>query len=300
MGSVLARSKVIMNPAPSTIQDICIFSKHLQWLDFAQMAETAAALGFDGVDLTVRPGGHVPPEKVTSLLPAAVKAVKAAGLRVPMMATGITDSSDPLTEQVLATAAEHGVRHYRLGYYRYSDTEDPGKSLTHIRSKLAGLAKLNEKHRITGNYQNHAGKNYFGASIWDLWAAMKDLDPRWIGSQFDLRHATVEGAMNWPVDFRMVSRWVGSIVIKDFYWTGDRNRPIENCPLGQGVTRFPDFLPILKASGFAGPVSVHYEYPLGGANNGGRELALPRKTVLEAMKKDLETLKSWLADAGLS
>ena len=57
---------------------------------------------------------------------------------------------------------------------------------------------------------------------------------------------------------------------------------------------------ILKASGFAGPVSVHYEYPLGGANNGARELALPRKTVLEAMKKDLETLKSWLADAGLS
>ncbi|MBK7338584.1 MAG: hypothetical protein IPJ00_21720 [Saprospirales bacterium] len=34
-------------------RDIHIFSKHLQWLDFEQMAKTAAEIGFDGVDLTV-------------------------------------------------------------------------------------------------------------------------------------------------------------------------------------------------------------------------------------------------------
>ena len=36
---------------------ISIFSKHLQWLDYKDMAKVLADLGFDGVDLTVRPPG---------------------------------------------------------------------------------------------------------------------------------------------------------------------------------------------------------------------------------------------------
>ncbi|HUV12018.1 MAG TPA: sugar phosphate isomerase/epimerase, partial [Acidobacteriota bacterium] len=36
---------------------LCVFSKHLQWLDFKGVGEFAAKVGFDGVDLTVRPGG---------------------------------------------------------------------------------------------------------------------------------------------------------------------------------------------------------------------------------------------------
>ena len=34
------------------VQQICIFSKHLQWLDYTGMAETAAEIRFDGLDLT--------------------------------------------------------------------------------------------------------------------------------------------------------------------------------------------------------------------------------------------------------
>jgi hypothetical protein len=32
---------------------ICIFSKHLQWLDYNGMAQTTAELGFDGIDLVL-------------------------------------------------------------------------------------------------------------------------------------------------------------------------------------------------------------------------------------------------------
>ncbi len=34
-----------------------MFSKHLQALNFEQLGEAVAAIGFDGVDLTVREGG---------------------------------------------------------------------------------------------------------------------------------------------------------------------------------------------------------------------------------------------------
>jgi len=41
---------------------ISIFSKHLQWLDYKEMANVLSEVGFDGADLTVRPGGHVLPD----------------------------------------------------------------------------------------------------------------------------------------------------------------------------------------------------------------------------------------------
>ena len=58
---------------------VSVFSKHLQWLDYEAMAELAAEIGFDGVDLTVRPKGHVLPERVDRDLPRAVDAVRKAG-----------------------------------------------------------------------------------------------------------------------------------------------------------------------------------------------------------------------------
>jgi L-ribulose-5-phosphate 3-epimerase len=38
---------------------ICLFSKHLPAMDWARLAQAVKKLGFGGVDLTVRPGGHV-------------------------------------------------------------------------------------------------------------------------------------------------------------------------------------------------------------------------------------------------
>ena len=39
----------------------CLFSKHLPGLDARGLGRALKSLGFAGVDLTVRPGGHVDP-----------------------------------------------------------------------------------------------------------------------------------------------------------------------------------------------------------------------------------------------
>ena len=44
---------------------------------------------------------------------------------------------------------------------------------------------------------------------------------------------------------------------------------------------------------------MHYEYPLGGAQNGTAQLTLPREQVLAAMKKDLDAVRGQLAQAGV-
>jgi hypothetical protein len=39
---------------------------------------------------------------------------------------------------------------------------------------------------------------------------------------------------------------------------------------------------------------LHYEYELGGAENGVRQLTVPKETVIAAMRRDLMTLKKMI------
>ena len=44
---------------------------------------------------------------------------------------------------------------------------------------------------------------------------------------------------------------------------------------------------------------MHYEYPLGGAENGAKTISMKKEEVLSSMKNDLELLKKLLAEANL-
>ena len=275
---------------------VCVFSKHLQWLDFREMAKFAREVGFDGIDLTVRPGGHVEPENAANDLPEAVKIIREEGLEVPMMTSSVNDSGLPLSRRVLETAAGQGIEFYRLGYYQYIPEKRVAETLGVVKVKMEGLAQLNEAIGIRGSYQNHAGNGYFGSSIWDLWSVLKDLSPAWTGSQFDLRHAMTESTLSWKTDLRLLAEYVNTLAVKDSHWETGRNGDLsaENCPLGQGFADFPGMLEILGKDSFSCPVSMHFEYPLGGAEHGGRELSISREYIKAAMKRDLEQFRIML------
>lgn len=271
----------------------CIFSKHLQWLDYEQMARTAAEIGFDGIDLTVRPGGHVLPDRVREDLPKAIQAIKAAGLDVPMIVTAITDPADALTERILATASQAGIRYYRMGYYRYDVSRSIRQTLSEARPKLRDLVDMNKHFNIVGTYQNHAGVRYVGAPLWDLDVLFKDLDTRWIGCQFDIRHATVEGGTVWPTHFQFMLRYINTLVAKDFKWSQTKDGwKAVNCPLGEGMVDFSRYFKMLRQAKIAVPMSLHLEYPIGGAEHGARHLTVDKQQVIGAMRKDLRFLRS--------
>ena len=61
-----------------------------------ELGRALKALGFDGVDLTVRPGGHVDPKRVTNDLPLFVDAIRHEGLTVPMITTELLSDADPV------------------------------------------------------------------------------------------------------------------------------------------------------------------------------------------------------------
>lgn len=267
-----------------------VFSKHLQFLNYNDMADAAAEIGFDGVDLTVRPKGHVLPERVKDDLPKAVEAIRKAGLEHTMMTTAVQDARNETDKTLLETAAKQGIKFYRMNWLRYPEDKTIPEAVVQYQATLKELGALNKKLGIVGCYQNHSG-NMAGASLWELWDMVQKADKQHMGVQYDIRHGVVEGGLSWKNGLRLIHPHIKILAIKDFVWTKrNGSYAVQNVPLGEGMVDFKSYFALLKEYNINVPVSLHYEYPLGGAEHGGFEINVDKKVVFDAMKKDLQWL----------
>jgi sugar phosphate isomerase/epimerase len=272
-------------PAHTSAWKVGGFTKPLQDLSFEDTARAAGEIGWDGIELALRPGGHVLPERVEEDLPKIVSALRARGQEILVIATDILGVG-PLPERVLRAAARAGVRLYRTGYFRYRQGQSIPKQLAEIRPQLTDLAALNAELGVTGLMQNHSGNGYVGSAVWDLHALLEHIDPRQLGVHFDIGHATVEAGLSWPTNFALVQDRVGAVIVKDFVWKrtpGQAGAP-EWCPIGQGMVN-PRFFTLLRSSSFTGPLTMQFEYPFA---NGSVEARV------RALKADNAQLRAWL------
>jgi len=287
---------IAANSLPSLSRPVHVFSKPLQWLGYEPLAELLAEAGAEGIDLTVRPGGHVLPEKVKTDLPAAVSAARKNGLHVDMIVTAITGADEKYTEDILRTAAEQGIRYYRMGYINYDDSLGVWGTLQKYKPVFKKLEELNRKYNIHGAYQNHYGTR-IGGPVWDLYELLKDLDPTYIGCQYDVRHAVAEGGSSWVNGLKLIAPWVKCTNIKDFKWSQDekgRWAP-ESVPIGAGMVNFDEYFRIVKSFNIEGPISIHLEYPPFERYNAVLSDQEKRKLFVTEMKKDIEKVKSFLS-----
>ncbi|MCU0474177.1 MAG: sugar phosphate isomerase/epimerase [Bacteroidales bacterium] len=278
---------------------ICFFSKCLQFIDYNKLGGVIADIGFKGVELSVRKDGHVSPENVKSDLPKAINALQQAEISVPMIVTDIVNPDDPLTEIVIGTAAENGVGYYRMGYLKYDNTKSIVENHDVHKKILEQLEKINRKFGIQGCYQNHQGTG-FGGPVWDIYWAISDCDPTYMGVQYDIRHAFIEGARSWPLGMKLIAPWIKTTAIKDFCWNLKNGKwGILNVPLGQGMIDFDAYLKDYISLGISGPVTIHFEYELGGAESGSRNITMSLDKIKNFMKNDLAMLKMKFNDHGL-
>lgn len=284
----------ILSPAKNS-RPIHAFTKCLQFLDYKKGAELLARNGFDGADLTVRPKGQVLPENVKKDLPKAFKALRDTGIGSDMIVTNISDPNHPDTKAILQTMGSLGIRHYRLGYLSYDNKKTIPENLDTHKRTFERLEKLNKVYDVTACYQNHSG-NRVGGPVWDLYHLIKDCDPQYMGVQYDIRHATVEGAMSWQIGMKLLAPWVKTTDIKDFVWNknDDNKWKLKNVPLGEGMVDFKSFFETYKALKINGPISIHYEYELGGAEHGKKEITMSQDKIEAFMKQDLTFLKNQL------
>ncbi len=282
--------------AESVKRPICAFTKCLQFLNFDQIAEVLARLGFDGADITLRPGGQIEPENTKSELPKAVKTMEKAGVGIPMMVTAIVDADNKQSVETLKIAAGLGIKYYRMGWLGYDFSKSIQQNLDIYKPQFEKLAQLNEKLGIHGGYQNHSGL-HVGAPVWDLYDLLKDVDPKYLGVQYDIRHATTEGGYSWLLGMKRVEPWIRTICIKDFVWGKNEKGEWkhENVMLGEGMVKFDEFLKEYATLNIEAPISMHFEYDLGGAENGKKEITMEPEKIYSMMKTDLDWLRKSLS-----
>jgi len=260
---------------------ICLFSKHLPMLGWEALAEAVREAGFDGIDLTVRPGGHVRPERAVEDLPLAHAAIRRQGLALPMVTTNLTRADDPHASSLLATAGGLAIPFFKPGYYADRDA-DPVSETRRAMESFAELAALGARHRIVAGFHNHTGS--LGSVLSEIDPVMRRIPPAYAGYYFDIRHAVCEGGGNgWRLAFQHAASRLRMIAIKDFFWARtDRGwRPVDT-PLGGGMVDWPLYFRKLRQVNFRGPVSLHLEYAVE-----GRTSTEQRRQILLAAQRDL-------------
>jgi sugar phosphate isomerase/epimerase len=297
LSSVVAAAPQAATPAEP---QLVIFSKHLHWARWQEMAEFARESGFDGVDLTVRKGGHVQPERVAEDLPAAFEAVRKAGLSMPMITTGIVDAASPHAAPILQAAHSLGISRYRWGGFAYRAGVPIPEQLAALRERVQALVQLNRQYQMTAMYHIHSGFG-FGAPVWDLWEVLRDADIRHVGVNYDVAHATIEGGYGgWVRSLELTAPMMHGVALKDFRWARNAQgewRP-RWCPAGQGMVNFPRFFKMLKQSGFRGPLQVHFEFEgLGGADTGKAALSIPKREYLAILRREVEYFRARMQEA---
>ena len=278
---LLAAKPVWSNDSADKKPKICAFIKFVQSYDYDELAEKIAAAGFDGIEATVRKGGYIEGKDAEEKLPRLNEALRKNDLEITVLCTDIIRADQPHAQTLLRTAAGLGVKQYRMGFARYDLKRPILEQLEAFRPAFRELSELNREIGMQAVYQNHSGPDYLGGPLWDVQRIIADLPVEQMAVAYDIRHATIEGGLSWPLTYKMIRPHIGAAFVKDFDWVG---RKAEHVPLGEGRVD-PTFFKMLQEDGFEGPYSIHVEY-LGGRS---------AEENLEAMKRDLAVLRRWLA-----
>jgi len=263
---------------------IIAFSKPFQQMNATETANFVAEVGWEGIECPVRPKGQIEPEKAADELPKLAEAMRKQKLDVYILTTGITSMKTPHTETVLRTASKLGIKRIRLGFWKYPKDQSPADYLKEITPDLKDIADACKSLGLQAGFQNHSGKDYVGAPIWDVFSIIKDMDPKSMGMCFDIGHATIEGGLSWPIEAKLIEPFYTAVFVKDFFWKKDeKGWKMTWCNLGDGMVN-KSFFDSLKKSAYSGPICQHHEYEMG-----------DQKQMLAHMQKDLKVLKGWLA-----
>ena len=308
------------------------YSRFLQWLRTpTEVAAAVNELGFNGLDLTVRPyPGHVDPARVAQDLPQFVQGLKEHGVEVKTIAAGISDADSAHAEEILATASGLGIRYYWGGTFRYDLSKPILAQLDELKPKVEKLVALNKKYDMTAMYHTYTFPAAVGCTMWDLMYLLRGFDPAHVGIHFDTSHMVNAQLLGgWQTSLLAAGPYIRGVSIKDSVLEkrppapprpagGDGARPRQPqramapspfgdvdwrekyTPLGQGNVPVKDVLRILKSVAFAGPVEIQIEYPDGGADQGLDKITLPRAEVLKPIHDDLQYLRAAAQEVGFT
>lgn len=226
-------------------------------LALPELGQHISRLGFDGVEMPVRPGYPVTPENVGTELKRAVKILADYGLQIASIA-------GPTDETTLAACADAGVPIIRI-CVGVREEEGYMAGEARLQREYDALVPLLAKHGVTLGIQNHIGK-------WDVSSAMclrhliEKYDPKHLAAVWDAGHTGLEGeAPEMAID--IVWSHLCLVNLKSAYWQRKNGPEAEVAEWEsywttgrQGRANWPRVAAELKRRGYAGVVCLTAEY----------------------------------------
>ena len=278
-------------PAPAG-WPIAIFEKVFEGLNYVELADAVAQTGADGIEATIRKGGHIEPTAAADEVPKMNAALIARGKRILIAATSIARADDPDALSVLKTLKAAGITHYRMSHYQLQLGKPLLEQVRNYAAQARELAALNAEVGIQGLYQNHSGSStkqgYLGALGWDAALMLEGIDPQALGLAFDTRHLCKDTGSSWHTALAACKPHIRSIYVKDGTWTGPRGDQYKDVPLDTGFVNKAVF-DELRSGLEPMPLCIHMEW-LGYRVFKKDEIP----AAIEAHQRDISALKKWL------
>ena len=226
-------------------------------LELEELARHIKQLGFDGVELPVRPGYPVTPENAAMELPRAAQILGAHGLKIASVA-------GPTDEKTFAACQAAGVPIVRICVgMREGEGYLAGES--RLQREYEQMLPLLEKYGVTLGLQNHYG-NRDVCNAMGLRHLMEGFSPKQIGAVWDAGHNGLEGeAPESAID--IVWSHLCMVNLKSAYWkqhdSPDAPAQVwkpEWTTAQHGRANWPRVAAELKKRGYNGVICLTAEY----------------------------------------
>ena len=213
-------------------------------------------LGFDGIELPVRPGYQVTPENVTTGLREARRILADCGLTIASVA-------GPTDEPTIAACAEEGIPIIRVcldipPQFSYLEYE------AHLQHQFDALLPLLQRYGMTLGIQNHQGR--FVANAMGIRHLIEKYDRRYIGAVLDFAHCALHGEIP-ELALDIVWSHLCMVNFKNAYWQRTNGPEAlaatykHHWTSGrQGLASWARAAAELQQRGYSGPICLTAEY----------------------------------------
>ncbi len=221
-----------------------------------ELAVLVRSMGFDGVELPVRPGYPVHPDNVTEALPEAVHIFADHGLRIASIA-------GPTDERTIEACGVAGVPVIRICVGVPAQAEYLEHEAT-VQAEFEPLLPVLARCGVTIGIQNHSGRQI--ANAMGLRHLIERFDPRNVAAVWDPAHCALNGEVP-ALAASILWSHLCMVNLKNAYWqrTNGLEAPVATYKPWwtsgrQGLCPWPEVAAILKARHYTGAVCLTAEY----------------------------------------
>jgi len=235
--------------------EFTVFTKPWK-MPLPQLGQYVKALGFDGVELPIRPGYQVEPDNVIKGLPEAARILKDCGVRIGTVAA-------PTDEATIAACAEASVPIIRICVpvdleIGYMATE------ARLRKQYDALVPLLERYGVAIGIQNHC--DFCVCNAMGIRHLIEQYDARHFCAVLDPAHCGLDGeAPELAID--IVWSHLRVVNLKSAYWLRTNGPEAEAAEWQSywttgrhGLALWPRVAAELKRRSFTGDICLTAEY----------------------------------------